>query len=35
MNALTREHKVYIAVGGLVLFIISLFFGWRGGSFGP
>lgn len=30
MNALTREQKVYVAIGGLVLFIISLFLKYSG-----
>ncbi|HJZ62202.1 MAG TPA: hypothetical protein VKD47_08610 [Miltoncostaeaceae bacterium] len=35
MNALTREQKVYIAIAGLVLFIISLFLKWTGVDVGP
>src|SRR5262249_42168570 len=35
VNALTREQKVYIAIAGLVLFIISLFLKWTGVDVGP
>lgn len=30
MNALTREQRIYAAAGASILFVISLFFNWRG-----
>ena len=34
MNSLTREQRIYGAIGASILFIISLFFNWFGADVG-